>query len=208
MRRRRVLLAVALVASALACARVERLVNRSPQPPPSEGAWAEQHSRWTRKASLYDGLAMRALATATYQAPELRRARAERLATWKAMTPEESAAVLAQEESEAAQYDDFVLSITTGDSADNDLDSRRTAWRVALVTAGQPERADPEITELRPDALVRTLYPDVGDFDVVYRIRFPRPAATQTWSEPFTLRIAGPRGRLDFAFGVAAAGTK
>jgi hypothetical protein len=67
---------------------------------------------------------------------------------------------------------------------------------------------DPEIIELRPDALVRTLYPDVGDFDLVYRIRFPRPAATQTWNEPFSLRIAGPRGRLEFPFGVAAAGTK
>jgi hypothetical protein len=151
---------------------------------------------------------MRALATVTYQAPELRRVRAERLAKWKAMTAEESAAALATEESEAARYDDFILSITTADPDDNDLASRRTEWRVALVTAGHPERVDPEIIELRPDALVRTLYPDVGDFDLVYRIRFARPAATQTWNEPFTLRIAGPRGMLEFPFGVAAAGTK
>jgi len=205
---RRVVLAIAaaLIASAVACARVERLVEPAPKPPPGEGAYSELRERWTRKASLYDGFAMRAFATATYQAPELRRARVDRTAAWKAMTSVETAALHEQEDSEAAKFDEFVLSMTTADPNDNDLDSRKTTWRVALVSPGDPDRVDPEIDEIRPDAMVRTLYPTVGDFDIVYRIRFSRLPGRETWAQPFTLRLAGPRGRLEFAFGEGAAG--
>jgi hypothetical protein len=206
--RRLVLLAAAVLASTLACARVDRLLDASPKPSPEDGAWAEQRERWSRKASVYDGFAMRALATATYQAPELRRARAERIAAWKAMTPQEREALLAQEEAEVAQFDEFLVSMATADPADNDLDSRATAWRVALVLPGAPDAVATEVVDVRADAQLRTLYPHVGDFDVAYRIRFPRASGSQTWTGPFTLRLAGPRGRLEFFFGEGAPGAK
>lgn len=207
MTRRRVLLAVAALAFAAGCARVDRLLESAPEPTPEEGAWAQQRERWTRKASIYDGFAMRALATGTYQAPEVRRARAERLAAWKGMAAPEREALLAQEEAELASFDDFVLAITTADAADNDLDARSTAWRVALVFPGAPDVLATDIVELRPDAQLRTLYPHISDFDLVYRIRFPRTAGSETWKKTFTMRIAGPRGRLEFPFGGAEGST-
>jgi hypothetical protein len=202
--RRQVLFAVAALASTLACARVERLLDRSPKPSPEDGAWALQRDLWTRKASVYDGFAMRVLAAATYQAPEVRRTRAERTAQWKAMTAPERGAVLAQEEGELATFDEFLLWITTSDPSDNDLTSRDTAWRIALVLPGGVEVLAQDVVELRSDALLRTLYPDIGDFDLVYRLRFQRPPGVQTWTGPFSLRIAGPRGRLEFPFGDGA----
>ncbi|HET7754388.1 MAG TPA: hypothetical protein VFK85_10810 [Anaeromyxobacteraceae bacterium] len=208
MTRRRVLLAAAVLATAVACARVDRLLETSPKPSPEDGAWAEQRDRWTRQASLYDGLAMRALATATYQSPEARRTRAERTAAWKAMTPPERAALLADEESELQKYDDFVVSITTADPADNDLNSRTTDWRIAIVRSDAPDVVGPEVVELRADALLRTLYPKIGDFDTAYRVRFARQPGIETWAKPFTLRLAGPRGRLDFPFGQRAPGAE
>ena len=204
---RRALVAAAVLLAVTACTRVDRLLERSPSPHPQAGAWAQRRDLWTTKASIYDGLSMRVLATATYQAPELRRERAERTAEWKAMTPAERESLVAAEEAELSSFDDFVVSMTTSDSNDNDLDSPRTDWRVALVPDnGATERLASSISEIRPDALLRTLYPAIGDFDVVYRVRFERPDDEQTWARPFTLRIAGPRGRLDFPFGAAEAG--
>ena len=201
---RRVLLAALLLAAGLAglaCARMDRALEWHPKPSPDDGEWAAQRERWTRKANLYDGLTMRVFATATYQAPELRRARAALVAEWKAMTAAERDALLAAEEAEAARFEDFVLSMTTSDPADNDLDSKATDWRLALVSPGAPAVPGAEVVQLRVDTLLRTLYPTIGDFDVVYRVRFQRPeAAAGTYR---TLRMAGPRGRIDFDLSVA-----
>jgi hypothetical protein len=120
----------------------------------------------------------------------------ERTAGLKAMTPIERSALQAAEDGAAAAVDEFTLTIFTSDRADNDLDASTTNWRVALVSAAG-EVLPAQVTQLRADALVRELYP-VGDFDFVYRIRFPRQAALGT--EPFVLRIAGPRGKMEFPF--------
>jgi hypothetical protein len=187
------------LAACLGCAEVP-LMEPQPNPPPNEGDWAALRDRATRSGKLYDGLATNAFLRAVYQSPEVRQARITRLAAWTAMTAAERDRLLAAERDEAAQYDDFLVSLFTPDRADNDLDAIRSIWRVALVVPGEGERLPVKVSEVKADSTLRQLYPAVGDFDVVYRVRFTR------WDPPiaqrsFILRMAGARGRLDLEYG-------
>ena len=49
----------------------------------------------------------------------------------------------------------------------------------------------------RPDVNTRAVYSYLGDFWVMYRLRFKREAAADA---PVTLRFASSVGRVDFAF--------
>jgi hypothetical protein len=198
--RRSLLLGLAL----LACARLP-FTESQPTPTADEGAWGAVRQRYTRSGKIYDGLGTNAFASAVYQPLEAREARADRLATWKKLTAQEREALLATERDEAGRYDEFLVSLFTPDRPDNDLSSSKSIWRVALVVPGEGELLPEKIEEVRIDATIRALYPNVGDFDVVYRVRFPRfrePLA----GRDFTLRLAGSRGRLDLVYGPGGAG--
>ncbi len=185
--------AAALLASALAC----NLYRPAPQPTTFEGDWARVRGQNSRSAKLYDGLTTRAFAQVVYQAPEVRRARVDRLAVWRGLTPEEKGRLAATERDEAERWEEFLVSLFTADRPDNDLSARQSVWRVALVVPGEGESLPASIEELRPDATLRELYPEIGDFDTVYRVRFPH-ARSPLPGRPFALEVAGARGRLEF----------
>jgi hypothetical protein len=175
-----------------------------PQPVPTarEGEWAAQRDRFTRGAKLYDRVDDRAFATATYQAPSVREARAARLAEWKAMTAEERERLLAAERADGERWEEFLLAFYTGDRDSNDLASTRSVWRLALVVEGAGDvlpAGRPEIVRL--DATVTGLYPYLGKFDVLYRVRFPHWKGERPLAEtPFKLVVAGAPGRLELRF--------
>jgi hypothetical protein len=173
---------------------------QQPQPSAAEGAWARARDRFTATAKLYDGLSTRAFVSAVYQAPEVREARVARLAEWSELGAQERDALLAAERGEAAQYDDFLVSLFTADRSDNDLDAAKSVWRVALTVADEGEAEPVKIEQVRPDATLRTLYPVIGDFDTLYRVRFARWPKGPLAERRFVLRIAGARGRMDLAF--------
>ena len=175
-------------------------IGPQPRPPPNEGRWARVRDRATRVGKLYDRLATNAFASAVYQSREVREARVDRLAEWEALTRQERDAMLARERDEAARYEDFLVTLFTPDRASNDLDAAHSVWRVALVVPGRSGEADwlPESIHLvKVDAMLRELYPNIGNFDYVYAVRFARRAPLQG---PFVLRLAGALGRLDFEY--------
>ena len=174
-------------------------VARQPSPPPDEGEWARVRDRFTRSEKLYDLFAARAFASAVYQAPEVREARVARTAEWLAVPFAERERMLAQERDEAGRWDDFVVSLFTPDRADNDLDAKRSIWTVTLVVPGEGELEPQRVEALPPDATLTTLYPRVGHFDVVYRVRFAR-WPTPLAGKPFTLRLSSARGRIEFQY--------
>ena len=130
----------------------------------------------------------------------VRAARVVRVAAWRNLTPAERDALLASEQDEAERFEDFIVSLFTSDRADNDLDSTRSVWRVVLVVEGEGDAEPVRIEQVRPDATLRTLYPTIGDFDTVYRVRFPRWPHGSLSERRFILRLAGARGRVDLAF--------
>ena len=183
------------------------LLPRQPVPTTWEGEWAAQRDRFTRSGRVYDRVDDQLFATATYQAPSARRARAERLAEWKAMTAAEREQLLAAERAEAETWEEFLLSVYTPDRVTNDLDSPRSVWRLALVVEGAGEllpAGRPDV--VRVDATVAGLYPYAGKFDVVYRVRFPRWTGERSLAEiPFSLVMAGAPGKLELRFNRPAA---
>ena len=189
--------ALARAAAALALAGCASL-PAAPKPSPEAAPWAQARDGASRHVKLYDGFATRAFATATWESPAVRAERLALVADWKAMSAEERAAAKAADDSDASSYDEFTLALFTPDRADNDLDAARTAWRVAVADAAG-DRLPVRVEQVRSDALLRTLYPDVGDFDVVYRLRFNRREGAPL-APPFTLRVAGPRGMLEFVY--------
>jgi len=185
--------ALPLLAAALAsCSFVQ-----NPSLGPEAEAWAAARQRFTRSARFYDRLESHSTGSATWQAPEVRRSRAEQVAAWRAMTSEERQALVAAEEAEAARWDEFLLALYTTDAKANDLDAPRSSWRVALVRP-EGEKLPAEVRSLPATPELRALYPAIRDHDLVYRIRFAR--SSSAGEGPFTLRIAGSEGRLDFAF--------
>lgn len=190
--------AIAAAVALLACVRVP-FTEPQPIPTAEEGAWGRERVRFTRAGNIYDGLGLNAFVSAVYLPLEAREARAERLAVWRSATGAERDAMLAREREEAARYEEFLVALFTTDRADNDLDSSKSIWHVALALPGGAEILPEKIESRRVDADIRVLHPNVSEFDVVYRVRFPKQPEPLV-GRPFALRIAGSRGRIDLAF--------
>jgi hypothetical protein len=174
---------------------------RQPMPVPDQGKWPAERDRFTRSLKIYDRLDDKAFATVTYQAPSVRAARVERVAVWRGLTDQERDARLAQERDEAAQFEDFLLAFYTNDRGANDLDSPKSVWRVALELPGVGEVLPTRIEVVHVDAALQQLYPYIGNFDTVYRLRFPRWPGPKALAElPFVLRIAGALGNVELLF--------
>jgi hypothetical protein len=149
----------------------------------------------TRRAQLYDRLDHRATVTATFLAPAVRESRAKRLADWLSWTPEELAARLEAERVEAEQYEEFLLAFYTSNRADNDLDSPSSIWRLAVVL-DEGEVVAGEIAAVDVDANLVNLFPYVGAFDTVYRVRFPPPPGGPLAGRLFQFEITSALGKL------------
>ena len=174
---------------------------REPTPQPNRGEWADVRDAATRQFKLYDGLIHRADAIVTYLSPQVREARARRLADWFAWTPADLQRRLADEEAESDRFDDFVLALYTADRNLNELDTRRTQWRISLEVSGG-QMTSREVHALDVDSTVSSLFPYVGVFDVVYVVRFARvPGALPLEGRPFVLRLSSGYGQLPLDFG-------
>jgi len=182
-----------LLAALAACS-----VLRNPYAGPAADAWGAARKASTRTAKVYDRFETHAIATAIWQSAEVRARRVAQIATWRAMTAEERQALSAAEAADEARWDEFLVLLFTTDVRTNDLDAKKSIWRVALVRP-DGEQLPAEVRAVPVDGELRALYPDIHEYDLVYRVRFPRRPGLG--DAPFTLRIAGAEGQMDFPFG-------
>jgi hypothetical protein len=194
--RRALLAALALLAGA--CSHLAP----QPDPPTFEGHWAQARDAATRRGRLYDRLATHAFASAVYQSLEVREARVHRVGVWQALSPAEVERLLAAERAEAAQYEEFLVAFFTVERPANDLDAKASMWRLGLTWPGG-EAQPVSVEGVTVDPTLRQLYPVIGDFDTVYRVRFPRAPVTLA-GQPFALRLASALGRIDLDWGKPA----
>ncbi|HXT96050.1 MAG TPA: hypothetical protein VN853_07095 [Polyangia bacterium] len=87
----------------------------------------------------------------------------------------------------------------------NDLDKKKTAWRVTLVDAtGHELPSEPIELKKFPDAYERAFFPAKTPFTKTYSIRFIMPAPGGDFVGPksgsLTLRIASPIGRVELVW--------
>jgi hypothetical protein len=172
---------------------------RRPVPQTTEGDWAQARDGASRRRFLYDGFDHRATATATHLSLAVREARARRLAVWFGWTAEELEKRLAQERKEAAEGEEFVISLYTAQPRQNDLDAPRSIWRVA-VKLGEADLLAKSVTAVDRDATVHGLFPYVGPFDVVYRAVFPLAPGGPLGDRRFVLQLASALGKMDLKF--------
>ncbi|HZY03608.1 MAG TPA: hypothetical protein VFF02_08910, partial [Anaeromyxobacteraceae bacterium] len=107
----------------------------------------------------------------------------------------------AAERAEGERWEEFLIAFYTNDRQANDLASTQSVWRLALAVDGGEflPTARPEI--VRSDATVTGLYPYVGQFDVVYRVRFPRWNGERPLHHiPFTLVVASALAKVELRF--------
>ncbi|HVO19776.1 MAG TPA: hypothetical protein VMU15_11005 [Anaeromyxobacter sp.] len=205
---RGILAAAALLTAGAGCGSINALKTKAPDPGTREGDWAAVRNAATRRAVLYDRFVHRATVTATYLGPAERRARVARLAHWLDWTEEERATRQKAEDAEAARYDDFLVALYTADHRDNDLDSQRSIWRVALDLPGGKGKdlvtRDAKVQDV--DATLRNLFPFLGPFEIVYRVRFPRMSGPPLSGGAFTLELSSALGKLELPFGNGAVG--
>jgi hypothetical protein len=190
----------AVCAAAAALAFAGCAFNRAPQPQPSKGEWAQQRDDATRRDLLYDGLNHRATGTATFLSVPVREARASRLAKWLGWTQEELDARLAQERSEAAEGEEFFLSLYTAEPKDNDLDAPKSIWRVSVRVDGE-DIVSSKVTAIDREATVVMLFPYIGPFDTLYRVVVPAAPSGALAGRKFTFELASARGKLLLDFG-------
>jgi hypothetical protein len=196
----------ALAAAGAGCGSINALKTKAPDPGTREGEWAQVRNAATRRAILYDQFVHRATITATYLGPAERGARVARLAKWLDWTGEERAARQKAEDAEAARYDDFLVALYTADRHDNDLDVRTSIWRVAIDLPHGKDLVTHDIKVLDVDATLRSLFPYLGPFDTVYRVRFPRLDSPPLSARQFTVELTSARGKLELPFGNGAIG--
>lgn len=169
-----------------------------PRPTPSEGEWATARASASRSGNLYDGLSTNAFVRTVYLSRQVRDARVARIAEWKAMSADETEQLRVAERDAAARYEEFLVFLFTPDLSANDLDAKKSVWRLALVVPGSPDVLPEHVEAVRADALMKALHPEIGDFDTVYRVRFLR--MQELGGRPFVFRLAGPKGRLDMQY--------
>lgn len=202
----RALVAAALAATALlACGTLREVTSTNPVPGVRAGTWEVARNQATRRARLYDRLSHRATVTATYLSAPVREARVERLASWLTWTEEEKQRRLKAEREEADRYEDFVVSFFAADRRSNDLDAKDSVWRLALQVDGG-DRVTHDATVLDMDATLVQLFPYVGPFDVVYRVRFDKVAGEPLAGRRFEVLISSAYGKLPLVFNDGAVG--
>jgi len=77
-----------------------------------------------------------------------------------------------------------------------------SVWRIEVSDGA--DRADASSARVAAaDATMKQLFPYLGPFDLVYRVRVPWQGASLE-GRPFQLRIAGALGRLTLRFGEPA----
>jgi hypothetical protein len=197
-------LAVALLALALGgCGAVQgvksHLPPREPATGPEDRAYVALREGASRRARLYDGFVHRADLNGTWLSPEVRQAGARRLAAWQGWSPAELEAALQADRIEAEKGEQFLLGLYTAEPKHNDLASQASIWHI-LLDDGTTQAAAATVERMDIDANLRQLFPYIGAFDTVYRVRVPWTGAPLA-GRPFSLQVRGALGPLVLDFG-------
>jgi hypothetical protein len=174
-------------------------LKHAPEPGTDDAAWGALRDQASRRGDLYDGLIHRASASATWLSPRVREASVRRLAEWQGLTAAELEQALARSRAQAALGEEFVLAFFAADRRANDLEGKDAVWHVELVD-GEARAPASDVTELTANLTIKQLYPYVGPFDVVYRVRV-KWGGPPLEGRPFQLRVGSGYGAVVLDFG-------
>jgi hypothetical protein len=196
-------MAVCMVAPLAACGGPQA-VDLSPSWPERADDYDDAYRAWTRHGRIRKDYQQVLDLYATFKAPAWRAARVAHLADTQSLSPEARQRLHA-EQVKAAEEEPYEvqLLVTTHDFRENDLSRGESSiWRLVLVDDRGNEVEPVEIKrDRRPIEVLRSEYPDMGDFAMAYIVRFPRtievlrPDATK-----FSLKMASVRGAVNLVW--------
>lgn len=171
------------------------------------GDYARVHERWTRRAHLISrgspgipvDLALDAYVTLL--APDFRAAYLVKVAAMFQQTPEQKAAMAAQERQNAEDFVEFYVELESSRWDWGLLSSKSTVWSITMIDDQGHVVGDPEIQPATERPMVRTtLFPPVTPFNRAWRFRFRSklPDGNPVLglaTRSITLRFAGPLGQ-------------
>lgn len=160
----------------LACGASDPRVSLGGQWPDRVGDYEDVTRAWTRRAQMRTHYQEALDVSATFKSPEWRAAHAVRDAEVRGLSGPARDARMTQARAESEGPYEIELLVTTWDRRENDLDrGARSVWRVRMLDEQGREIEPLEIVkDRRPAFVVRSEFPDFGDFATAYIVRFPR----------------------------------
>jgi hypothetical protein len=157
---------------------------------------------WTRSGKVYRKLDNKLFATATYHAPEFRRAFAVRFPDIYGHGGKITRRELVDLTGGVEQYNNFFLAVHTPDKRWNDLARDDSIWHMTLRGSSGTAVSPADVIPIKMDENLRTVYPYVSRFDKIYLVRFPltdplHRVVIDATTEVFTLRIASALGATE-----------
>ncbi len=156
-------------------------------------------SAWTRADKVYQGLDNKLFVTATYHAPELRRAFAVAFPDIYGHGGTVTRRELVDLTEDIERFHNFFIAIYTPDPKWNDLAKPDSIWRLTLVGSGEVSVGAHEVIPIKVDENLRAVYPYIHRFDKCYLVRFPladpmRNLVIGASTTSFSLRVASALG--------------
>ena len=168
--------------------------------PVEAGRYLEVLDTWTRDDKVYDLLDNKIFISATFHAPQLRRAFASAFPDIYGHGGTITRRELVELTENIERSHTFFVSAFTSYRKWNDLEKDDSIWRLTLMDEGEERFMEPtEIISVKIDANLEAVYPYIGRFDEAYLVRFPLAdeegkLLIPPGSKGFTLRLASALG--------------
>jgi hypothetical protein len=171
--------------------------------PPSRKIAAEDYKDvlriWTRSYKIYQGLENKLFASATFHAPEFRRAFAIAFPEIYGHGGEITRRELVELTGDVEQFHTFFLTAYTPERGWNDFAKQDSIWRINLIGSDEVAVDPAEVIPVKIDANIQAVYPYITRFDEAYLVRFPLTDAMHRLvldpkSTSATLRLASALG--------------
>ena len=202
------ILSLVLLAIASGCHTPRQPTLIGPTRPISAKDYPDVLETWTRSTQIYRGLDNKLFVTATFHAPELRRAFAVAFPEIYGHGGEITKRELVDLTGDVEQYNNFFVAIYTPVMKWNDLAKADSIWRLTLIGSDEVAVDPKEVVAIKIDANLRAVYPYVGHFDKVYLVRFPLVdamgrVALDDKTTHFVFRIASALGEAELRWDLA-----
>ncbi len=193
-------LLVGLLLSACSLPRHASLYARSTEISPAD--YLEVLHTWTRSDKVYSALDTKMFVTATFHAPDFRRAFAVAFPEIYGHGGNITRRELVDLTGDVEQFHNFFMAVYTAEPRWNDLAQSDSIWRVTLIGSDEVAVGPAEILPIKIDANLRAVYPYLTRFDTAYLVRFPLADAMHrlvldSSSTHFILRIASALGAAE-----------
>lgn len=158
---------------------------------------------WTRDGRMLHEVDTALQVGATYKSWQFRAAYVDRSAELFKLPQTRRLELEAKERAAGNGAHEFYVAAATHKEQWNDLDKKKSVWRVALLCDDRQEAEPLRIVRYQKvDATLQEMFPYTNTFSFAYRVEFPRALPDGTpicgpGTRKMVLRFAGPLGTLE-----------